>query len=238
MRILYVTALAAVASALVAPVAPRGRSRVTVGAAAVDGDVDAALAVCKRAAATRDVDSEAVVGALLALEKGMRAAAKADPAVSAATLANLDGCWRLVFTTGTIDTQKKVGSINYFPLKAVQTFDTASSRISNSILVGDFPLIRFFGEFEWLSDRRRVEFDFDRIALLGFGRIDLPTGGAAKIGASTGLGSEGNVERAAQAKKPFFNWISADGDVATARGGGGGIALWKRDPTAAKPEAP
>ena len=30
-------------------------------------------------------------------------------------------------------------------------------------------------------------------------------------------------------KKPFFNWISADENVATARGGGGGLALWKRD---------
>ena len=30
-------------------------------------------------------------------------------------------------------------------------------------------------------------------------------------------------------KKPFFNWISADSEIATARGGGGGLALWQRD---------
>ena len=30
-------------------------------------------------------------------------------------------------------------------------------------------------------------------------------------------------------KKPFFNWISADSNIATARGGGGGLALWQRD---------
>ena len=30
-------------------------------------------------------------------------------------------------------------------------------------------------------------------------------------------------------KKPFFNWISADGLIATARGAGGGLALWQRD---------
>ena len=29
-------------------------------------------------------------------------------------------------------------------------------------------------------------------------------------------------------KKAFFNWVSADQDVAVARGGGGGLALWKR----------
>tara|TARA_B100000524_G_scaffold190291_1_gene98630 strand:- start:595 stop:711 length:117 start_codon:yes stop_codon:yes gene_type:complete len=26
----------------------------------------------------------------------------------------------------------------------------------------------------------------------------------------------------------FFNWISADEQIATARGGGGGLALWRR----------
>ena len=30
-------------------------------------------------------------------------------------------------------------------------------------------------------------------------------------------------------KKPFFNWISADSLIATARGAGGGLALWQRD---------
>lgn len=204
-------------------------------AAPVD-DVDAALAVCRSAAETKEEDGDAVVAALLTLEKGMRALAKESPEVSAKTLEQLDGCWRLVFTTGTIDTQKKIGKINYFPLKAVQTFDTASGRISNSILVGDFPLIRFFGDFEWLMDRRKVEFDFDQIAVFNFGRIDLPKGGAAKIGASTGLGSENNVDMVEKNKKPFFNWISADADIATARGGGGGIALWKRDKDYAKPE--
>ena len=30
-------------------------------------------------------------------------------------------------------------------------------------------------------------------------------------------------------KKAFFNWIFADEEVALARGGGGGLALWRRD---------
>ena len=58
--------------------------------------------------------------------------------------------------------------------------------------------------------------------------FDLGQGGAAEIGAATGLGSENNVKLAEQGKKPFFNWIDADDEIATARGGGGGLALWKR----------
>ena len=51
---------------------------------------------------------------------------------------------------------------------------------------------------------------------------------AAEIGAATGLGSENNVKLAEQGKKPFFNWIDCDDVIATARGGGGGLALWTR----------
>jgi len=49
-----------------------------------------------------------------------------------------------------------------------------------------------------------------------------------KIGAGSGLGSESNMKNSQDGRKAFFNWISADGTIATARGGGGGLALWKR----------
>ena len=49
-----------------------------------------------------------------------------------------------------------------------------------------------------------------------------------QIGAASGLGSQNNVKMIADKKKPFFNWISADDKIATARGGGGGLALWKK----------
>lgn len=172
-----------------------------------------------------------VVGALLDLEKLARAVSKEDDgAFSRDTLEKLNGSWRLVFTTGTVDTQKRVGKINYFPIKAVQSFNTKTSpmTLTNGIFAGDFALLQFYGDFEWLEDKRRLEFDFDEIAVLGF-RIQLPKGGAAEIGASTGLGSKGNVQRAQSGKKAFFNWISADASIATARGGGGGLALWRRD---------
>ena len=38
---------------------------------------------------------------------------------------------------------------------------------------------------------RKVEFDFNSIAVLGF-KFDLPKGGAAKIASNAGLGSERN----------------------------------------------
>jgi len=62
------------------------------------------------------------------------------------------------------------------------------------------------------------------------------TGGAEGLGAASGLeaasglGAKNNVQRAKSGKKAFFNWISADDEIATARGGGGGLALWRRDP--------
>jgi hypothetical protein len=143
-------------------------------------------------------------------------------------LEKLNGSWRLVFTTGTVDTQKKIGKVNYFPLKAVQSFDTTSMDISNGIYAGNVELLKFFGDFEWKDAARKLEFDFDEISVLGF-RFKLPKGGAAQLGKQTGLGAAENVEREKKGVKPFFNWISADDDIATARGGGGGLALWKRD---------
>ena len=64
------------------------------------------LEVCRSAARSKSEDPEAVCAALLEVEQVMRAAAKEDGgALSRATLDKLDGSWRLVFTTGTIDTQ-------------------------------------------------------------------------------------------------------------------------------------
>ena len=37
-----------------------------------------------------------------------------------------------------------------------------------------------------------------------------------------------NEKLANMGQRVFFDWISADDEIATARGGGGGLALWKR----------
>jgi hypothetical protein len=195
----------------------------------LDSEIASKRDILYRASQVKTEDPSVVVDALSTLEKLMRKRNKEDQGATAAdTIKNLNGSWRLVFTTGTADTQKKIGRVNYFPLKAVQSFDTANGRITNAIYVGNYALLKFFGAFEWKSAPRKIEFDFDEIALFGF-KINLGKGGAAKIGQQTGLGSEGNVELAKKGKTPFFNWISADAEIATARGGGGGLALWRRD---------
>ena len=222
------------ASALLQPAALNRvvRSRPVVASASIPPQAATAVELCRQAALTKTEDPEAVCEALLQLEKQMREVSKADDgALSRATLAALDGAWRLVFTTGTVETQSKLGrKINYFPIRATQTFDTSASpmAITNGIFLGDFAVLKFFGTFDWLEDRRRLEFDFDAIAVFGF-KFDLPKGGAEELGAATGLGAKNNVKRAKSGKKAFFNWISADEGIATARGGGGGLALWRRD---------
>lgn len=71
--------------------------------------VEQAVGTLKRAAKTKAVSSEAVINALLCVERRMREACKAQPALAARQLETLDGSWQLVFTTGTLDTQKKLG---------------------------------------------------------------------------------------------------------------------------------
>ena len=194
-----------------------------------DEEINSTKAFLVTAAETKKEESDKVVNSLLSLEKLMRSKAKIDDGASSReTLKNLNGAWRLIFTTGTIDTQKKYGKVNYFPIKAAQCFDTSTMTLTNGIFLGDFAVLKFFGDFEWKEKARKLEFDFDAIVVLGV-KFNLPKGGAAKIGSSTGLGSDNNVELVEKGNKPFFNWISADAQIATARGGGGGLALWKRD---------
>lgn len=165
------------------------------------------------------------------LEKQMRQLAKNDDNVACAMRDGLNGDWRLIFTTGTAKTQQKYGKINYFPLKAVQSFRTIDQDpmlIENGIYLGDFCVLKFSGVMEFDLRKRKLEFDFDKVNLFQFLDIKLKQGEAAQLGSSSGLGSDSNVKNAQKGQKPFFNWISADESIATARGGGGGLALWKR----------
>ena len=185
----------------------------------------------RRAAETKNEESDAVVDALLGLEQSCKERSRAEGASAGAAIADkLTGAWRLVFTTGTVSRQKRTGArVNYFPVKAVQTFDLPAAKITNGIFFGDWAAVRFFGPMEFNEESRKLTFDFTRIELFGGALgFDLGKGGAAEIGAKTGLGSENNVKLAEQGKKPFFNWIDCDDVIATARGGGGGLALWTR----------
>ena len=190
-------------------------------AAASDVSVDELIAeslqILYRAAETKSEDSDKVVDALLDLEKLQRQKNKADPTTSDATLdalsGNGGGSWRLIFTTGTIDTQKKTGTrINYFPVKATQSFNKGTDPwyIENGIYLGDFPIIKFSGDFDWTRQKSgvtKLTFDFSALQLFGTWDISLKKGEAAGLGAKTGLGSENNVKLEEQGKRAFFNWI-------------------------------
>ncbi len=195
--------------------------------------INSCIQTLNKAAITKCEDPEIVLQALEDLERLTRAKRKQDKDFETArnVLDNLHGSWRLIFTTGTKKTQDRFDAkINYFPIKAVQKFDTSTQpfTIENGIYAGDFALLKFAGEFEFDLKKSKLEFNFDQITILQLPTINLKKDDAAKIGASTGLGSDSNVKNAQKDKKAFFNWISADENIATARGGGGGLALWQR----------
>lgn len=197
----------------------------------IDDEIQTCLLILYAAAETKQEDSEKVCEALSSLEKLVRQKAKEDSTFAITTCTNLTGDWRLIFTTGTANTQKRFGGarINYFPLKAIQSFNTAihPMTIQNGIYVGDFPVLRFSGTMDFDLKKRQLQFDFNEVLLFNFFNITLQQGDAASFGAKSGLGSESNIKNVNK-KKPFFNWIQADSEIATARGGGGGLALWKR----------
>ncbi|KAL7512128.1 hypothetical protein ACHAXN_009106 [Cyclotella atomus] len=197
-----------------------------------DTEIAQAKQILTRAAETKLENPDTVLDALECLERNCKAKFKQDPAAfSQDILDNISGEWRLIFTTGTKERQKKSGGrVNYFPLKAIQKFDanTSPKIIENGIYAWGLPLVRFSGDWDFDSRKRKLEFDFDLIEIFGLIKIKLGRKDVAKIGAASGLGSANNEKLVDSGRRAFFDWISADDDIATARGGGGGLALWKR----------
>lgn len=79
--------------------------------------------------------------------------------------------------------------MNYFPLKAIQKFDanTSPKIIENGIYAWGLPLVRFSGDWDFDSRKRKLEFDFDLIEIFGLIKIKLGRKDVAKIGAASGL---------------------------------------------------
>lgn len=199
--------------------------------------INDSLKVLYRAAETKQEDSDVVYQALMDLEQGMRRIRQQQRSqqgndngklsVAAQIREQLTGRWQLVFTTGTAKTLQKTGGrrINYFPLTAIQSFNTTAQTIANGIYFGgtDWAFLEFVGTMEWDETKCRVNFDFDQLQLFN-GGVKIPLKPMA-------VGDAAAAAPALDSKKkklPFFNWISADERIATARGGGGGLALWKR----------
>lgn len=90
-----------------------------------DEPIAKALAILYNAAETKAEESDEVYNALVELERLQRSKRKVeveasnDYSTAERMLQNLNGEWRLIFTTGTKETQNKLGGgrINYFPIK-------------------------------------------------------------------------------------------------------------------------
>ena len=90
-----------------------------------DKPIEEALNILYSAAESKAEDTNKVFTALVDLERLQRLKRKAEaevtndiPVTAQNMLRNLNGEWRLIFTTGTQDMQSKLGgSINYVPIK-------------------------------------------------------------------------------------------------------------------------
>mmetsp|Transcript_23602 Transcript_23602/g.30607 ORF Transcript_23602/g.30607 Transcript_23602/m.30607 type:complete len:240 (+) Transcript_23602:112-831(+) len=183
----------------------------------VSADAESALTVAEanslliQACETKDVEPDLVLDSIMFLEKEQRRRRRENPksdGEESGDLQKVSGNWQLVFTTGDKKTEKNFGRINYFPVKAVQCFDASNMQITNGIYIGDFSVLLFSGEFVWIDEKTRLEFDFNKVKVgpfeFGFGSKDPP-----KV-------------------QPSFNFIAIEEKIIVARGAGGGLALWKR----------
>ncbi|CAM9148806.1 unnamed protein product [Scytosiphon promiscuus] len=173
--------------------------------------VEDAQTIIVRAAETRDVDPDTVIDAIRLLEKkgGSKKplAGRKGSSQPKFDLLTDNGNWRLIFTTGDMKTQKKLGGkISYVPIKAVQVFNPDYT-ITNGVYLGSFPLLKFSGTFTWAEEKARLDFTFDQIGVLG---ITLPYNqGESKV-------------------QPGFTFMDISDRYVIARGAGGGLALWLR----------
>jgi len=157
-------------------------------------------------------EPEEVFAAIRLLEKAKDEAGKSGFAEK------LTGDWRLIYTTGTSQTEKQVGRINYVPIVAVQRFDMEKEFIRNGVYLGPLSL-EFEGTLRWIEEQRRLEFDFEVLKVCGLA-LDLPDW----VRSALGMKSSQPYKR-----QPAFNFVAADGTVIAARGAGGGVALWVRN---------
>ena len=193
-----------------------------------------AVATLHAAAADRSANVDDLYESISAMEK----AKKGDRRVNGD---ELNGKWRLVYTSGT---KKVAANLNragfggsYFPVPAVQSFDVASGRIRNGIYLG--PIEFFFdGPFVWREKLSMLEFTFTRVSLalgpLGPVSFDIDDGkwDAVKAAEQSASEGQGKVEKGKGSKpgaNPFFKFVYTDDKCIAARGRGGGLAMWARE---------
>ena len=163
---------------------------------------------------------------------------------------SLDGAWRLVFTTGTIDTRASLGARSTTRSRNDAVIRARTKAITNGIC-GRFCPLEFFGTFDRLEDRRGSSLTSIDHAWI---QIDLPTGGArgarrsdrSRLEEQRSTIQEGQEGFLCERHRPLTGrggfWLcimmprvlccrigSAPAMRCHCRGGGGGLALWRRD---------
>ncbi|GAA0161147.1 hypothetical protein LIER_39176 [Lithospermum erythrorhizon] len=175
----------------------------------ISQEVEDSVRMLKNAAKTRKVGAEEILSAFTVIEK-----AKCDPSGFLETLGGTKSpgrTWMLIFTA-----EKGLKSGKYFPITAVQRFDSAAKRIENGVYVGPLGQLTFEGRFSW--NKRVLSFIFEKIKI--------------KIGSlkpfEFKFGGKDDREPSNKGKDPFFIWFYIDEEIAVARGRSGGTAFWVR----------
>ncbi|KAG6468907.1 hypothetical protein ZIOFF_073602 [Zingiber officinale] len=138
----------------------------------------------KEVAKTRKVPPAQVLVALVSIKKR-----KVEPSPGRT--------WMLIFTF-----QGKLNKGRYFPITAVERFDTAAKRIENGVYLGPAGSLTFEGKFSWKNRILAFIFQNVRTKLGPFGPLQIDLG---------------QTEREPTAKYPFFIWFSIDEEIAVAQ---------------------
>lgn len=128
--------------------------------------------------------------------------------------------WRLVFHAGKDQVNKAMkgekASGLYFPITAVQRWDSSTWEIENGTYFGLIAALIFKGPFE--ISGKKLAFDFKKLRL----RL-----GPKWFEISLKPGQLGTKKSEDDKKGPFFLFSYADDDILVARGRGGGVAFWQ-----------
>ncbi|KAL3683023.1 hypothetical protein R1sor_001045 [Riccia sorocarpa] len=124
--------------------------------------------------------------------------------------------WMLVYTlSGAVYNSTSEDGGSFFPVTAVQNFDSEASRLENGLYFG--PLGSFTLSGKMSIEKRKLSFFFNSVSLtLGsWGPLRIKVGGKSDT-------------EVPDKKDPFFIWYYADDEIIVAKGRSGGVAYWCR----------
>ena len=147
------------------------------------------------------------------------------------SFADLIGCWKLRFITGTKKTRKKAGIVlgsgRYIPrlikIQIVYQGDRLNTgRVTNSVNTAGVSF-SLTGPIKFILAKNILAFDFTTIKITVFG-IPIYNGYL-----KNGREKEAEFERQSLKHQAFFSYFFISDNAIAARGRGGGLALWTRE---------